>query len=59
MGLADRLGCIEGWLDGADETEGAWLGCELGAPDAEGLMLGWLDGAAEMEGLSDGVDVGT
>jgi len=48
-----------GWLDGADETEGPWLGCELGAPVTLGLVLGWLDGAAETEGLSEGMDVGS
>ena len=50
-GAADTEGWAEGWLDGADDTLGGLLGTKLGTPLAVGFALGWLDGAAETDGL--------
>ena len=43
-------------LDGAKDTGGNLLGCELGTPVAVGIILGWLDGAADTDGFPDGIN---
>ncbi len=34
----------KGRLDGANETKGRPIGCNLGVPVLVGLAIGWLDG---------------
>jgi hypothetical protein len=46
-------GRVEGWPDGANESEGLMLGPELGAPLNVGLVLGWPDGTPDIDGWSD------
>ncbi len=48
----------EGWLDGADETKGQPLDCNLGAPVLVRLALGWMNGTDKVYGLSEGMEDG-